>query len=224
MKKILLSILMFLLFANLCSAATIHGTIYDFNLDPLDDVVITVNSTPTQRFIAKNGTYSFDLSPGSYLLEAEHSSEGINYYAEENIVIRKEGSYVIDLFLLPDLSEEEELLNESETIVTEDIEEEKISYTPYIIVLVVLVIIIIILFVLLKLKEKAKKKPAEELTSDIEKVISIIKESGGRITQKELRKQMPLSEAKISLLITELEDKEIIRKIKKGRGNILILK
>ncbi|MBW2999844.1 hypothetical protein KY339_04170 [Candidatus Woesearchaeota archaeon] len=211
-----------LLFANLCYAATIHGTIYDFNLDPLDDVVITVNSTPTQRFIAKNGTYSFELSPGSYLLEASHSSEGINYYAEENILISKEGSYVIDLFLLPDLSEEEELLNESETIITEDIEEEKISYTPHIIISVVLVIVIIILFVLLKLKEK--KKPAEELTSDIEKVIKIIKQAGGRITQKELRKQMPLSEAKISLLITELEDKDIIKKIKKGRGNILILK
>jgi len=43
-----------------------------------------------------------------------------------------------------------------------------------------------------------------------------------RTTQKDLRKEIPLSEAKISLIVTELEDKGKIRKIKKGRGNILI--
>ena len=55
-------------------------------------------------------------------------------------------------------------------------------------------------------------------------VMDIIKKHGGRITQKELRKEMPLSEAKVSLLISELEHKNKIEKIKKGRGNIIILK
>ncbi|PIU72321.1 hypothetical protein COS79_03525, partial [Candidatus Woesearchaeota archaeon CG06_land_8_20_14_3_00_33_13] len=54
-------------------------------------------------------------------------------------------------------------------------------------------------------------------------IIKIIKDNKGRVTQKEIRKQIPLSEAKISLMITELEDKGIVKRIKKGRGNIIIL-
>ncbi|MGV8150973.1 MAG: helix-turn-helix transcriptional regulator [Candidatus Woesearchaeota archaeon] len=53
------------------------------------------------------------------------------------------------------------------------------------------------------------------------KALLIIKENE-RITQKELRKHFPLSEAKISLIISELEHEGKIKKIKKGRGNILI--
>ncbi len=55
-------------------------------------------------------------------------------------------------------------------------------------------------------------------------VLSIIKKEGGRTTQKEIRKQVPLSEAKISLILTELEHEGRIKKIKKGRGNVVVLK
>ncbi|MEK6827817.1 MAG: hypothetical protein AABX78_00550, partial [Nanoarchaeota archaeon] len=60
--------------------------------------------------------------------------------------------------------------------------------------------------------------------NDLEHLIKIIKKEDGRTTQKDIRKQIPLSEAKISLMIAELEHKGIIEKIKKGRGNIIILK
>ena len=43
------------------------------------------------------------------------------------------------------------------------------------------------------------------------------------MTQKDLRKHFAMSEAKISLMITELESLKKIKKIKKGRGNIIIL-
>ena len=52
-------------------------------------------------------------------------------------------------------------------------------------------------------------------------ILDIIKKQE-RITQKELRKSIPLSEGKISLIISDLEHNGKIRKIKKGRGNILI--
>jgi uncharacterized membrane protein len=52
----------------------------------------------------------------------------------------------------------------------------------------------------------------------------IIKEEGGRTTQKDIRKKIPLSEAKVSLMISELEAKGKIQKIKKGRGNIIVVK
>lgn len=54
-----------------------------------------------------------------------------------------------------------------------------------------------------------------------DKIFEII-QTEKRITQKELRKNIPLSEAKISLVITELESLGKIRKIKQGRGNIII--
>jgi len=53
-------------------------------------------------------------------------------------------------------------------------------------------------------------------------VLDIIVEEG-RITQTELRTRLPYSEAKVSLLVADLEDRGLIKKIKKGRGNILIL-
>ena len=59
--------------------------------------------------------------------------------------------------------------------------------------------------------------------NDLDKIINIIKEEGGRTTQKEIRKKIPYSEAKISLMIAELENKGTIKKIKKGRGNIIVL-
>lgn len=55
------------------------------------------------------------------------------------------------------------------------------------------------------------------------KIIDFIKSNEGRVTQKDIRKQLPLSEAKVSLVITELEHLGKIKKIKKGRGNIIVL-
>ncbi len=45
---------------------------------------------------------------------------------------------------------------------------------------------------------------------------------GGRVTQKELRGEMKCSEAKVSLMLDDLEDRGYIKKIKKGRSNIII--
>ena len=64
-------------------------------------------------------------------------------------------------------------------------------------------------------------KPESQLDEYATSVMQIIKKEK-RTTQKELRKEIPLSEAKISLIVSDLEDKGKIRKIKKGRGNILI--
>ena len=60
--------------------------------------------------------------------------------------------------------------------------------------------------------------------ADIAKLIEFLKKEGGRTTQKDIRNEIPLSEAKISLMISELEHKGIIDKVKKGRGNIILLK
>ena len=68
-------------------------------------------------------------------------------------------------------------------------------------------------------KEEAKEQPKKDVY-DSGQIISILKKNGGRATQKDIRKEIPLSEAKISLMIAELESRGKIEKIKKGRGNI----
>jgi len=75
--------------------------------------------------------------------------------------------------------------------------------------------------------EDPKPEPLPEsrtdLPSDLQEVISIVRGEGGRITQKELRARLRYSEAKVSLMITDLEDRRIVKKVKKGRGNVIIL-
>lgn len=61
------------------------------------------------------------------------------------------------------------------------------------------------------------------LPDDLREVIRIIERNGGRITQLDLRKALPCSEAKVSLMVTDLESRGIVKKIKKGRGNVIIL-
>ncbi|MBU2561116.1 MAG: hypothetical protein KKD17_02380 [Nanoarchaeota archaeon] len=78
----------------------------------------------------------------------------------------------------------------------------------------------------LRKEKRFRARPTQEdiEDADLTRLVGIIKKEGGRTTQKELRKQIPLSEAKISLMISELEHRKIVQKVKKGRGNIIILK
>jgi uncharacterized membrane protein len=73
-------------------------------------------------------------------------------------------------------------------------------------------------------QDKIKRDIENEFPESLDGIIKIIKENGGRVTQKDIRKRISLSEAKISLMITELEHKGIVERIKKGRGNIIILR
>ena len=227
------------------SAAVIYGSVYDLSLERVDKVVLDINTSPKQVFVTKNGTYTFNVPIGDYSIKAEHYETNVlDSFAEENISLRKEGSYILDIILLPSFKEETELLQE--TGIGLESEKEK-TYITYIVLIVSILIFLVIYVYYLKNKQipqLAEKKRAEEtkgadepkkreqteetrpktVPTDIEQITKMIKEEGGRTTQKEIRKKIPLSEAKISLMIAELEDKGIIKKIKKGRGNIIILK
>ena len=87
-------------------------------------------------------------------------------------------------------------------------------------------VLIIIAGIILLFYRRRKKTINENVFEEdlAHKVLEIIKKEGGRMNQKDLRKLFPYSEAKISLVIAELESKGKIEKIKKGRGNIIVLK
>ncbi len=74
---------------------------------------------------------------------------------------------------------------------------------------------------ILELSEESREP---DLPSDLKEVLRVIRDDGGRITQKELRARLKYSEAKVSLMITDLEDRGMVKKVKKGRGNVIILK
>ncbi len=204
---------------NKLSTAIIKGTIYDLDLNKVKNAIVTVNSTPKQTIVAVDGEYSFELPLGSYKIEAKILSYNVTEACTtETIEIKHPGTYNTDLILFPNLLPEEEILEEE--IDVSEIIGKKTNIAP--IILIVACVLVALLLFIIFYKKKRKKKPLEK--TDIEKVIEFIKKEGGRTTQKAIRQHLFLSEAKASLLITEMEHKGLIQKIKKGRGNIIILK
>ena len=216
MKALIILILFSLLIINNVSAATIHGSVYDISLNKVKDIIIEIDSVPVQRFISNDGSYSFELSNGNYRITAKVLPN--TKIAEESININSDGSFNIDLFIDINIPESE-LLNDINEDYTKDLSIKENS-NNIIKALGILIIFIIILYGFFYHKKKSKETETDDISLE---VIKIIKSGGGRITQKDLRKHFPLSEAKISLVISELESKGMLKKIKKGRGNIIIL-
>ncbi len=305
-------------------AATIHGTVYEwYTFKPLNNSVVEINSTPVQNFIATDSEYSFNLTPGTYTINASYlEGNRIVYRAQEEVVISGEGEYVHDLLLFPPY--DEELLNQDEFEVPSlDYEEAGpvsrpgSQYTVLVSVLLVLIVLLLAGYFLKKRHEKLatvffpeenreqyllqpespiknavfseeagtgsaeniieisgmdneqlygksgdisgagktiqqsskfeektqtlpdsyfhenepKKpdKPSPEahehskhnLPEDLKELLEMVKASGNRITQRELRKKSPYSESKVSLMLSDLEERGLIEKFKRGRGNII---
>ena len=236
--KSFLYLFMLMIGLNSVCAATLHGTIYDLSLKKVIIARVEINTSTNQIYIAQNGAYSFDVPEGFYSLKAFVVQKNvITDYVEENITIKEAGSYVLDLILFPEISigdfDNGVEINES---LFESSNENKSNDYLWVLFFVIILIAFIAYFFAMKNKKNKKEPKDDDIQKSIEKqeekyedgnleqVINIIKQEGGRTTQKDIRKQIPLSEAKISLMIAELEHKGVIEKIKKGRGNIIILK
>lgn len=213
-------LLLILLLASFASAATIQGTVYDFGLNKVQGALVEINTTPAQKFVSKNGTYSFEVPLGRYLLEASHVKSGA--LTEERIEIAGDGRYVIDLILLPNV--DADLLEEPTEL--EPIEDavEDTPATHWLIWLAVFAALGYIIYRISKAPRTEVVKEVKEVvvSQELDRLVHFIEKEGGRTTQKEIRHHFPHSEAKISLMIDELENKGIIKKVKKGRGNIII--
>src|SRR3989338_175407 len=229
MSRIKIAVYLFaaLFLASLANAATIYGTIYDLSLKKVSNARVEINTNPKQLIVAQNCTYSFNVPNGRYTLKAQIVQKNtIIASVEENITISQDGSYVLDLILFPDIEEgiEDPGIDVNGNVVEDTDNKGNILLIGFIVLFVSGIIIGIAYYIKTRKKEGIKEEPAETEEGDLEQVIKIIKQEGGRTTQKDIRKQIPLSEAKISLMIAELEHKGVVEKIKKGRGNIIILK
>lgn len=224
----------------------VHGTAYEWStLSPLDNALVEVSTTPRQQVVAVNGTYSFNLPPGDYLIKAQYfRNSTLIYSGHENISVRNEGNFTLDLLLFPGISADEEPddLNFTGELYPEN---RAADYTlPAAIILLVAVGAVVIGWKLMKkpkvsgaveepagtvidIKETAREELKETkkdapVPADLSQILDMLEKCGGRATQKDLRKQMQCSEAKVSLMITDLEDRGLVTKIKRGRGNIIV--
>jgi uncharacterized membrane protein len=231
-------------------AAKVYGTIYewsDFD-NPLKNTIVEIeeNHTRLQYKISGDGSYTFDISPGSYIIKAKYYNNNIlEFSGEEKLQIDKpDESRNIDLLLFPPTDSEYEYLGDIN--LTSEIDAKESGLTDYIIIMLAgLFIFLIILFYIRKRKKKpvipGEVEPSPEtsgnkivtnennnrelhyeLPDDLRELYNIILKKGGRTTQKDLRKEVIYGEAKVSLMIADLEDRGLIKKIKKGRSNIII--
>ena len=238
--------------AQAAGTATIHGAVYEwYTFQPMENAVIEVNSTPPQSIVARHGLYSFNLAPGSYLITAKYyKNNTLMSFAEETITITDDGDYVLDILLFP--SYDEEILNETElSDITEDFEEdvktiEEGTGSNLLYLIALFIIFVVVRFSIYAYRKRSSEneeimkeidvdtfeetkqtietKTTAPLPSDLQEVVDIIKANDGRITQKDLRSKLKYSEAKVSLMVSDLEQRGIIDKFKQGRGNIILIR
>ena len=93
-----------LTFATLTTAATITGTIYDYELEPVAGAIVTINTTPSQTIVAVDGTYELQAPSGTYKLDVnKKTSTSLAKTDEEVVKITDEGTYNLDFILFPQL-------------------------------------------------------------------------------------------------------------------------
>jgi len=226
LDSMLRAVLLMLLLAACAQAATIEGEIYEWSsLSVLTDIIVEVNSTPKQTFVSKDGSYSFSLPPGSYEINAAYD-DGLS--AKETVEVRMDGDFRIDLLLVPQFVEEDILEGADELGVDKELripgikrpekqEQWGLGDTVYL-----LVPLLALLGAIIALKYIRSTKPDRgPLPEDLDEVIALLRKRGGRMNQKELRIEMNQSESKMSLMVTDLEDRGLVKRVKRGRANMI---
>lgn len=241
MHRAFLILVLMLALVPFSHAATITGTTYDgLTLDVLKNVIVSVTTNPIQTKLTKDGTYSFEVAPGKYTIKATYLEEGtVVQEANQVLDVKGEGNYTVDLILLPDLGDIPDVpLPDDETPLSWW---EQLVQGPLTWLILLGIVLVGIGYAVTQGKKNIHRAP-DDLTTVEHKtntqplkdedlimdqyaweVIDHLQRGGNRLTQKELRAMVNIGEAKVSLVVSELESYGIIKKIKKGRGNILVL-
>ena len=97
------------------------------------------------------------------------------------------------------------------------------------ITLALFVSFVFVFILFLRKKPKVNKvivKKIDKITShlkeDEEQVLNVLKQKGGKCDQGTLRVVTGMSKAKLSQLLKELEERKIIKKVKKGKKNVIV--
>ena len=206
--------------------AVVSGKLYDGHFNQLNNVLVEITTFPTQSFVSKDGAYSFTLTDGRYTLIAYFRQQnGTTIFTSKEVLVSGGGSYTVDLILDQPFTGVPPVI--TLPLSTRIFNALKKNY-PFILFGVFLAAVFVSVLVILwrKLRRAKPPQPSKpELPIELSQLLALVAKGGGRVTQRELRKKLPdISEAKISLMISELEASGHLTKIKKGRGNIIVLK
>lgn len=232
---------------NHLELSTISGYIYDFSFDLVHNTIVEINTSPRQLIVATDGSYSFNIAPGKYLLTARKD----DLISEDEILIESLGNFRYDIILFPSFDDEEWLQDILSDIYADsgldefdfEIGKQTREYFLYFLLGAFAIIInFIIMFrkkIFLFLRKSGFSRKNDDVlknnssihdavknnfnNDDSDRIISYLESEGGRSTQKEIRKHIALSEAKTSLLLAELENNGSIKRFKRGRSNVVVL-
>ncbi len=211
--------------------ATLSGTAYTQNFAVAQYTILTINTTPEQRVILEDGTYNLTVPPGTYVLRASLRQSGHVY--EDEVVVRavdeREYAYDLILFRTDAVIEDEEDPTAGLEFPEDEIADSS-RVREYLLggSLLLLLLAGIGYFgprTWWKREAKAVKSSVPAgLPSDLSEALAALKAEGGRATQKDLRKRLPYSEAKVSMMLADLEARGLVKRIKQGRANLIVLK
>ncbi|SFM78266.1 DUF7343 domain-containing protein [Methanolobus profundi] len=159
--SIIVPIAMILMFSGVAAAdiATVHGVAYEWStFEPLDNAIVAVNSTPAQSMVAKYGVYSFELPNGTYQITASYyEDDQLTYYADDLITVSDEGSYVLDILLLPSYSSS---VNTTATTTSEDVTSSTTEDRNPLIIGALLVVVVLLAILALQMKQRPQAPAA----------------------------------------------------------------
>ncbi len=222
LRAIVFILLIFTPFIEYGYSSRIYGNIYDINdFNLANNCVIYVNSTPSLQKVVSTGIYDISLKKGCYVLKVNCYDNGVvSKEGEANLCVDENENITYDLLVSPIILDDFENLTEQYNMVNVDnhIFSSPHFYFNYLYLLFILVPPFVAYMIY-------KYRKLNHLVRDdsMKKLLDILKRER-RINQKDLVRIMRLSDAKISLMIAELEKEGIIKKIKKGRSNIVIYK
>jgi len=232
-KAFLVLFALSVLFAAL-HAANLSGSVYSMDsFDAVRGVVVKAEGASTHQTFSMDGTYEMDIPAGEYTVKAFYYVEGnLEGYAEDRITLGEGGASYDFVLFAPD--EFEGVVGFDLPAMDEEMPESRQDWTPFLVAGGVLLVVIAAAYFFLTRKrpeekgmqKEEEKLPAEkkELDEEEKKVLDILRNSEGMRNQKELREIMKCTEAKMSLLISGLEAQGYVKRIKKGRENIIKLK
>lgn len=202
---------------TLLHSTTLNGQIISAeSFENINNTLIKITGPTTTQFVASQN-YSIELIEGEYEISAHHLEQE-ECSSSEKVVVSGE-SMIFDLVLFCGL-DDPFFLDESGVDFSFENQDSPQNLSLYFLGFLILFTIAIFLYYISKNKSKIKEDKTE-LDDDSIKILEIIKSHEGRILQSELRDILKFSESKMSLVLTELEVLEKIKRIKKGRGNII---
>ncbi len=225
---------------------------FDFNLpSDVKEIGLTIIDSEGGGDITKTKQVQITYSTSKYLEGTNHFLTNFKtIYPTDSLTITLklpietalQGSIEDSVFPAPSdvtsdgqriiISWEDEDLDPDENISLFVIFKEKFSFIPYLLALIIIVLAVVI-FMLLKKKpkkiqktEKAKKGYNIEihLKEDEKQVIRALKRKDGQCTQATLRVITDLSKAKLSRILSELEERKIVHREERGNKKIVTLK